>query len=54
MIADRQEQTGHEWAVEHFDGAELSEVRRVERAVTIAEARAASPGASLPQMVAHP
>jgi Transposase DNA-binding len=54
MSTDRQDQTVHAWAVEHFDGAELSDVRRVERAVTIAEAMAASPGASLPQLFAHP
>jgi Transposase DNA-binding/Transposase Tn5 dimerisation domain len=54
MITEQQEQTAHEWAVEQFDGAELSDVRRVERAITIAEAMAASPGAPLPQLFAHP
>jgi hypothetical protein len=49
-----QGQTVREWAEEQFEGAELSDVRRVARAVTIAEAMAASPGAALPQMFAHP
>lgn len=54
MITENQAQSPREWAVEHFGGAELSDVRRVDRAITIAEAMAASPGRSLPQMFAHP
>jgi hypothetical protein len=54
MITEHQALSPREWAVTHFGGAELSDVRRVERAITIAEAMAASPGASLPQMFAHP
>lgn len=54
MITENQSPSPRQWAVEHFGGAEFSDVRRVDRAVTIAEAMAASPGASLPQMFAHP
>lgn len=50
MIRRNGGETMREWAEEEFRGAELSDVRRVERAITIAEAMAASPGASLPQM----
>jgi hypothetical protein len=53
MITENQPQSPREWAVEHFGGAELSHVKRVDRAVTIAEAMAESPGKSLPQMFAH-
>jgi len=52
-ITENQSQSPQEWAVEHFGGAELSHVKRVDRAITIAEAMAASPGKSLPQMFAH-
>src|SRR5919108_667709 len=38
----------------NFSGAELSHRKRLDRAVTIAEAMAASPGATLPQMFAAP
>jgi Transposase DNA-binding len=41
------------WAETHFMGAEMSDVRRTHRVVTIAEAMAASPGCSIPQMFAH-
>lgn len=41
------------WAVKEFGGAELSDVRRVERVVSIGEAMAASPGATLPKMFAR-
>jgi hypothetical protein len=54
MIPEYQSKSPREWAVEHFGGAELGDIRRVDRAITIAEAMAASPGASLPQMFAHP
>ena len=46
--------TAREWAEEHFEGAELSDVRRVGRAITSAEALVASPGTSLPQLFARP
>jgi len=48
------EQIPHAWARAHFAGAELSRVKRVDRVLTIAEAMAQSPGATLPQMFAHP
>lgn len=48
------EQLPHEWAHAHFAGAELSRVKQVDRVITIAEAMAQSPGATLPQMFAHP
>lgn len=48
------EQIPHEWARVHFAGAELSRVKQVDRVITIAEAMAQSPGATLPQMFAHP
>lgn len=38
------------WAEEHFGSTMFSDVRRVERAVTIATAMAANPGASIPRM----
>lgn len=53
MITSQPVQTPREWAVEHFGGAELSDIRRVERAITIAEALAGSPGATPPQLFAH-
>jgi hypothetical protein len=46
--------TAQEWAEEQFEGADFSDVRRVGRAITIAEALIASPGASLPQLFARP
>jgi Transposase DNA-binding len=46
--------TAREWAEEQFDGADFSDVRRVGRAITIAEALVASPGTSLPQLFARP
>jgi hypothetical protein len=42
------------WAEQHFAGAEMSDVRRSDRVVTIAEALAASPGGSIPTLFAHP
>jgi hypothetical protein len=54
VITQNQSQSPREWAVEHFGGAELSHVKRVDRAVTIAEAMAESPGKSLTQMFARP
>lgn len=54
MMTTIQNQTPHEWAGIHFGGAELSDVRRVDRVVMIAEAMAASPGKALPQLFAHP
>src|SRR5690349_7828705 len=46
--------TAQEWAEAQFEGADFSDVRRVSRAITIAEALIASPGASLPQLFARP
>src|SRR5262245_18305834 len=54
MITENQAPSPREWAVEHFGGAELSHVKRSDRAITIAEAMAASPGQNLPQLFAHP
>lgn len=54
MMTTNQRQTPRKWAVAHFGGAELSDVRRVARVVTIAEAMTASPGKCLPQLFAHP
>jgi hypothetical protein len=54
MITENPVQSPREWAVAHFGGAELSHVKRVDRAITIAEAMAASPGQKLPQLFAHP
>src|SRR5262249_55989564 len=42
------------WAEEHFADTPFSDIRRVERVVRIAEAMAATPGASIPQLFAHP
>src|SRR6266481_6613532 len=42
------------WAEQHFSGAEMSDVRRTDRIVTIAEAMAATPGGSIPTLFAHP
>jgi hypothetical protein len=38
------------WAEEHFGGATFTDVRRVERAITIAAAMATNPGASIPRL----
>lgn len=54
MITGNHAQPPRQWAIEHFSGAELSHIKRVDRAITIAEAMAASPGKSLPQIFAHP
>jgi len=40
------------WAENHFAGAEMSDIRRLDRVITIAEAMAASPGKSIPDMFA--
>jgi hypothetical protein len=42
------------WAEDHFADAEVSDVRRGSRVVTIAEAMAHNPGLSIPQLFAHP
>jgi transposase-like protein len=42
------------WAEEHFGDLPFSDVRRSERAITIATAMASNPGASIPQLFAHP
>lgn len=49
----REAATAREWAEEQFEGAELSDVRRVGRTITIAEAFMESPGTSLPQLFAR-
>jgi hypothetical protein len=41
------------WAEEHFGDLPFSNVRRSERAITIATAMASNPGASIPQLFAH-
>jgi hypothetical protein len=46
--------TAREWAEAQVEEAELSDVRRVARAITLAEALVASPGTSLPQLFARP
>jgi hypothetical protein len=43
-----------EWAIRNFATIELSDVRRVRRVVTIAEAMATQPGRSIPQLFATP
>jgi hypothetical protein len=48
------EQAPREWAEMHFGGVEMSDVRRVDRVVTVAEAVAEAPGKSLPQLFARP
>ncbi len=51
MVIDNEPSQGlRAWAEAQFGGAEMSDVRRVERTITIGEAMAASPGASLPEM----
>jgi hypothetical protein len=47
-------QEPHLWAEQHFSGAEMSDVRRTDRLVAIAEAMAATPGGSIPTLFAHP
>jgi hypothetical protein len=53
MPSSEYSQSPGAWAERHFGGSELSDARRVDRAVTIAEAMAASPGVGLPQMFAR-
>lgn len=47
-------QAPREWAELHFGGVEMSDVRRVDRVVTMAEAMAEAPGKSFPQLFARP
>jgi hypothetical protein len=47
-------QEPHLWAEQHFSGAEMSDIRRTDRIVAIAEAMAATPGGSIPTLFAHP
>ena len=54
MNTENQAHNYRKWSVKHFGGAELSDIRRVDRAIAIGEAMAAGPGKSLPQMFAHP
>jgi len=48
------QQAPAQWAVQQFGGVELADVRRTRRVVRIAEAMAATPGRSLPQLFATP
>src|SRR5712691_6885810 len=47
-------QEPHRWAEQHCSGAEMSDVRRTDRIVAMAEAMAATPGGSIPTIFAHP
>jgi len=47
-------QEPHRWAEEYFSGAEMSDVRRTDRIVAMAEAMAATPGGSIPTLFARP
>jgi Transposase DNA-binding len=47
-------QAPHLWAEQHCSGAEMSDIRRTDRIVAIAEAMAATPGGSMPTLFAHP
>ena len=40
------------WAENNFSGSEMSDIRRIDRVITIAEAMASSPGKSIPDMFA--
>lgn len=44
----------HRWAVIDFGEAPMGDCRRAQRLQTIGEAMAANPGASIPQLFAHP
>jgi len=46
--------TPQRWAAEQFAGAQLTDIRRVARVQTIAEAMAGHPGRSIPQLWASP
>jgi Transposase DNA-binding len=46
--------TPKKWAAEQFAGAKLTDIRRVARVQTIAEAMAVHPGRSIPQLCASP
>jgi hypothetical protein len=52
MIAEQKER--EIWVEKHFSGAEVSDVRRVRRVEKIAEAMAADPGKSMPQLFSDP
>jgi hypothetical protein len=47
-------ETPQSWAQRHFSAIEMGDVRRVARVVTIAEAMARTPGATIPQMFEEP
>ena len=47
-------QEPHRWAEQPLSGAEMSDVRRTDRIVAMAEAMAATPGGSIPRRSAHP
>jgi Transposase DNA-binding/Transposase Tn5 dimerisation domain len=54
MIGIAHQEEPGTWAVQQFGAATLSDVRRVRRAVRIAEAMATKPGGSLPQLFTTP
>jgi hypothetical protein len=48
-----EQEEARKWAEENFAGAEMSDVRRLERVIGIAEAMALTPGKSIPKLFAH-
>jgi hypothetical protein len=52
MIGDQKET--QIWASKHFNGAKLTDLRRVKRLVKIAQAMASDPGKSIPKLFTHP
>src|ERR1043166_8040614 len=54
MIRTPHQEEPGAWAVQQFGAATMSDVRRVRRAVRIAEAMATKPGGSLPQLFTTP
>lgn len=53
MVLPCHEQAPRTWAEQHFGDADLSDVRRTERVVMVAEAMALNPGASIPRLFAR-
>jgi hypothetical protein len=54
MIGTSHQEEPGAWAVQQFGAATMSDIRRVRRAVRIAEALATTPGGSLPQLFTTP
>jgi Transposase DNA-binding/Transposase DDE domain len=54
IVLSIHEQEPMEWARRHFGEIDLGDLRRDQRAMTIATAMAANPGKSIPQLFAHP